>query len=414
MNMKTLWEMNMPLNLARLCAVVIAAVALQARASEGTEMKQLVEGNTAFALQLYGTLRSTEGNLVLSPYSISSALAMTYAGARGQTAQQMEQALHFDQSNTDVHALFGRLDTALKAERGNNELNIANSLWPQEKYPFREEFLNLLKQDYGVTVTPLDYQRQAEQARVTINRWVDDKTRHKIAEIIGPGVLDDLTRMVLVNAIYFKGTWATQFRESATQPDNFYPKPDTTMTVPFMHQRGYFSYGENDQLQLITLPYAGRQLEMIILLPRNRDGIGQLEKGLTAASLSAWTSGMRNQEVDVLLPKFKMSSGFGLGDTLRALGMKDAFDADRADFSGMDGRPHWLYISAVLHKAYIDMNEKGTEAAAATAVTVEAASAKAVEEPPREFRADHPFLFLIRDSTTGSILFMGRVAQPGD
>ena len=414
MNMKTLWGMPMPLNLARICVVVIAAVALQARSAEGTEMKTLVEGNTAFALQLYGKLRSTEGNLVLSPYSISSALAMTYAGARGETAQQMEQALHFEQSKTDLHALFGRLDKALKAAQGSNELNIANSLWPQKKYPFRQEFLNLLKKDYGATVTPLNYEREAEQARVTINQWVDDKTRHKIAEIIGPGVLDESTRMVLVNAIYFKGTWATPFPESATQPDKFYAKPDTTITVPFMHKRGQFRYGENDQLQLLALPYVGRQLEMVILLPRSRDGIGQLENGLTAASLSAWTSGMRNQQVDVALPKFKMSSGFNLAKALAALGVKDAFDSERADFSGMDGRSHWLYLSAVLHKAYIDVNEKGTEAAAATAVVTTFGAARPPVEPPREFRADHPFLFLIRDSTTGSILFMGRVSHPGN
>jgi serine protease inhibitor len=414
MNMKTLWEMTMPLNFARICVVVIAAVALQARASEGTEMKQLVEGNTAFALQLYGKLRPTEGNLVLSPYSISSALAMTYAGARGETARQMEQTLHFGQSKTDLHALFGRLETALKAAQGSNELNIANSLWPQEKYPFRQEFLSLLRKDYGATVTPLNYEREAEQARVTINQWVDDKTRHKIAEIIGPRVLNELTRMVLVNAIYFKGTWATPFPESATRPDKFYAKPDTTVTVPFMHKRGHFSYGENDQLQLIALPYVGRQLEMLILLPRSRDGIRQLENSLTVASLSAWTSGMRNQQVDVALPKFKMSSGFMLAQVLAALGVKDAFDPERADFSGMDGRSHWLYVSAVLHKAYIDVNEKGTEAAAATAVVMMARGAARPVEPPREFRADHPFLFLIRDSTTGSILFMGRVAKPGD
>ncbi len=412
--MKTLWEMNMPLNLARICAVVIAAVAVQARASEGTEMKTLVEGNNAFALQLYGTLRSTEGNLVLSPYSISSALAMTYAGARGETAQQMEQALHFEQSKTNLHALFGRLDKALKAAQGSNELNIANSLWPQKKYPFRQEFLSLLKKDYDATVTPLDYEKGAEQARVTINQWVDDKTRHKIAEIIGPRVLDESTRMVLVNAIYFKGTWTTPFPEFATQPDKFYAKPDTTITVPFMHKRGKFGYGENDQLQLLALPYVGRQLEMLVLLPRSRDGIEQLENGLTAASLSAWTSGMRNQQVDVALPKFKMSSGFNLAKALAALGVKDAFDSERADFSGMDGKSHWLYISAVLHKAYVDLNEKGTEAAAATAVVTTLGAARPPVERPREFRADHPFLFLIRDSTTGSILFMGRVSHPGN
>ena len=283
-------------------------------------MNPLVEANTAFALQLYGKLRSTEGNLALSPYSISSALAMTYAGARGDTARQMEQTLHFDPSKTGLHELFGRLDAALKAAQGSNELSIANSLWPQEKYPFREEFLNLLKRDYGATVTPLNYEREAEPARARINQWVDDKTRHKIAEIIGPGVLNALTRMVLVNAIYFKGTWATPFPESATQPDKFYAQPDTTITVPFMHQRGHFSYGENDQVQLLALPYVGQQLQMVILLPRSRDGIGPLESSLTPASLAAWTSGMRNQQVDVALPKFKMSSGFSLAQALESYG----------------------------------------------------------------------------------------------
>jgi len=414
MNMKTLWGPPTALDFARTCVVVITAVTLQPHSAEGTEMKTLVEGNTAFALQLYGTLRSTEGNLALSPYSISSALAMTYAGARGQTARQMEQTLHFDQNRIDLHPLYGRLDTALKAAQGSNELNIANSLWPQEKYPFRREFLSLLKKDYGATVTQLDYEKGAEQARATINQWVDDQTQHKITEIIGPGVLTDLTRMVLVNAIYFKGTWAAPFPEFETQPDKFYTKSDTSVTVPFMHKRGQFGYGENDQLQLIALPYAGRKLEMLVLLPRSRDGIGQLEKGLTTASLSAWTSGMRDQQVAVTLPKFKMSSGFNLAKTLAALGMKDAFDMDRADFSGMDGKSHWLYISAVLHKAYIDVNEKGTEAAAATAVVQTLGAAPRPAEPPREFRADHPFLFLIRDSTTGSILFMGRVSHPGN
>jgi serpin B len=411
MNMKALWGMPMSLNSARISVVVIAAIISQALASERTDMNPLVEANTAFALQLYGKLRSTEGNLALSPYSISSALAMTYAGARGDTARQMEQTLHFDPSTTGLHERFGRLDAALKAAQGSNELSIANSLWPQEKYPFREEFLNLLKRDYGATVTPLNYEREAEPARVTINQWVDDKTRHKIAEIIGPGVLNALTRMVLVNAIYFKGTWATPFPESATQPDKFYAQPDTAFTVPFMHERDHFRYGENDQLQVLALPYIGRQLEMVILLPRLRDGIGPLESSLTPASLAAWTSGMRNQQVNVALPRFKMSSGFSLAQALKAMGLNDAFDPSRADFSGMDGRAHWLYLSAVLHKAYVEVNEKGTEAAAATAVVVGARAVR-IQEPPREFRADHPFLFLIRDSTTGSILFMGRVAKP--
>src|ERR1039458_3265866 len=177
------------------------------------------------------------------------------------TARQMEQTLHFDPGNTSLHELFGRLAAALKAAQGSNELSIANAVWPQEKDPFLEEDLNVLNRDYGATVTPLDYEREAEPARAKINQWVDAKTRHKITEVIGPGVLNELTRMVLVNAIYFKGTWATPFRENATRPDKFYAQPDTTLTVPFMHKLDEFSYGENDELQVLALPYIGGHLQ---------------------------------------------------------------------------------------------------------------------------------------------------------
>jgi serine protease inhibitor len=404
--------MSMPLIIARTGVAVFVAVILQTRTASGEDVKSLVEGNTAFALQLYGKLQSQDGNLAFSPYSISSALAMTCAGARGETARQMEQVLHFDQSHADLSPLVGQLNKAVKAAKGHNELDIANSIWPQKKYPFQEDFLKLLKQDYGTTVTPLDYVHNAEQARVTINRWVDGQTRHKINEIIGPGVLDDLTRMVLVNAIYFKGKWATPFPKDATSSDRFYPRSDTHIRVPFMHVSDTFRYGENDQLQLISLPYKGDKLEMLILLPRDRDGIGQLENDLNTTNLSWWMSNMRVEQVDVALPKFKITSEFGLADTLRAMGIEDAFNPTHADFSGMDGRRHWLYISAVLHKAYVDVYEKGTEAAAATGVMMEAAGIPPA--PNKQFRADHPFIFMIRDSTTRSILFLGRVTRPGD
>ncbi len=398
-------------NLGWVCAGLMAITISPARPAETTETNPLVEGNPAFALQLYGKLRSTEGNLVLSPYSISSALAMTCAGARGDTARQMEQALHFDQTRTNADELFSRLNVALKLAKGSNELSMANSLWPQKKYRLRDEFLNRLKADYGATVTPLDYTQESEKARETINKWVDEKTRHKITGIIGPGVLDGLTRMVLVNAIYFKGTWAVPFPASSTQADKFFVRPNQAVTVPFMRQRGHFKYGETDRLQLLAIPYEGRQLEMILLLPRDRDGLEQLESSLTPASLAAWTAGMKEQEVNVAMPKFKMSGGLTLNETLQSMGIKDAFDPARADFSGMDGRPHWLCLSAVLHKAYIDVNEQGTEAAASTAVAVRA-TVVLREDLPREFRADHPFVFLLRDSTSGSILFMGRVSEP--
>jgi serpin B len=259
----------------------------------------------------------------------------------------------------------------------------------------------------------LNYERAAEAARVTINQWVEDKTRHKITDLIGPGVLNALTRMVLVNAIYFKGTWATPFPASATRPARFYARPNRTLTVPFMHQHGSFRYGENDQLQILALPYAGQQLEMLVLLPRSRDGIASLESSLTPVSLAAWTAGMRQHEVNVAVPRFKVSSGISLAETLKAMGLNDAFDPSRADFSGLDGRARWLYLSAVLHKAYVEVNEQGTEAAAATAVVVGVRSVMR-KDPPREFRADHPFVFLIRDVKTASILFAGRVTTPGE
>ena len=400
------------ISFTRICVLMITALAMVAILAEGAEISTLVDGNTAFALRLYGQVRLTEGNLVLSPYSLSSALAMTFGGARGETARQMEQTLHFEQSTTNLHPLFGRLNKALEVAQGSNELCIANSLWPQKEYPFRQEFLTLLRNDYGATVTSLNYEHQAEQARVTINEWVGDKTRHKIAKLIGPGVLDGSTRMVLVNAIYFKGTWATPFAETATQPDKFYSNLDTATDVPFMYTGGRFKYGETDQLQMLALPYAGQKLEMIILLPRSRDGIRQLENNLNPARLASWLAKAADQDVNVALPKFKMSTGFNLRQTLQAIGMIDAFGAD-ADFSGMDGKLRWLYLSAVLHKAYIDVNEKGTEAAAATADVMEAGGPSPATELSREFRADHPFMFLIRDTTTGSILFMGRVYQPG-
>jgi len=310
----------------------MATVTTMTRATQPPELPPLVEGNTAFALQLYGKLWAADGNLVLSPYSISSALAMACAGARGETARQMEQVLHFAQCKAHLHELFSRLDAVLKAAQtdGGIELNIANSLWPQKKYEFRDEFLNLLKTHYRASFTPLDY---------------------------------------------------------AEEPV------------------------ESDELQMLVIPYRENQLQMIILLPRRRDGIAQLESRLAPASLAAWKSKTRREEVNVAIPKFKMAGGFRLSKTLQALGLKDAFDT-RADFSGMDGRPHWLYFSAVLHRAFIEVNEKGTEAAAATGIEVDTLSLSTRQ--PRAFRADHPFVFLIPESTTDTILFMAALDLPAD
>ena len=371
----------------------------------------VVKGNTDFALDLYRELRDTEGNLFFSPYSISTALAMTYAGARENTAKQMADVLHFPSGQNKVHPAFGQLETLLNEiqTQGDIRLNVANSLWPQEGYPFLEEYLALVKKHYGVVITPLDYQRAAEKARKIINQWVEEKTKDKIKNLIQPGVLDAVTRLVLVNAIYFKGNWAIQFDEKWTKDDTFYLLSGRTVQTPLMTQKEEFPYGDGEFLQVLELPYVGESLSMIVLLPNEKDGLPQLEKQLTAANLERWTSGLRKQKVKVFLPKFKMTSQFSLSKTLVGMGMGDAFNPNKANFSGMDGRLNWLYIGAVLHKAFIDVNEEGTEAAAATAVVMKIRMAA----PPPTFKADHPFIFFIRENTTGSILFLGRVMDPG-
>jgi len=371
----------------------------------------VVEGNTVFALDLYRELKDNKGNLFFSPYSISTALAMTYAGARENTAKQMADVLHFPSGQKAIHPAFGQLENLLNEvqAKGDIQLNVANSLWPQEGYPLLEEYLALVKKYYGVVITPVDYRGAAEKAREIINQWVEEKTKDKIKNLIQPGVLDALTRLVLVNAIYFKGNWASQFDEKQTKEDTFYLLSGKTVQTPLMTREKEFAYRDEAFLQVLELPYVGENLSMIVLLPKEKDGLPGLEKQLTAANLRMWTSGLRKQKVKVFLPRFKMTSEFSLSKTLAAMGMRDAFNPNKANFSGMDGRLNWMYIGAVLHKAFVEVNEEGTEAAAATAVVVRIAMA--LEQPT--FRADHPFIFLIRENSTGSILFLGRIMDPG-
>ena len=372
----------------------------------------VAKGNTAFALDLYRELKDAGDNLFFSPYSISAALAMTYAGARGNTATQMAEVLHFNLKQEKLHAAFAGLDALLNAvqEEGDIQLSTANALWPQKNYPFREEYLAFVKKHYGVTITPLDYQRETEAARITINRWVKKKTKDKIRNLIQPGVLNALTRLVLTNAIYFKGNWASRFDKKQTKEDTFFLLSGKTVRVPLMTQKNKFAYAENRSLQVLELPYIGDNLSMIVLLPRKTDGLPEIESQLSIESLERWTAVLKKQKVEVFFPRFKMTSQFRMDKTLVSMGMSDAFSASTADFSGMDGHPHWLFIGAVIHKAFVDVNEEGTEAAAATAVVMRIKMAAPTPAPT--FRADHPFIFLIRENDTGSILFIGRVLDP--
>jgi serpin B len=369
----------------------------------------LAAGNTAFAIDLYHQLRGAEGNLFFSPYSISTALAMTYAGARGNTEAEMARVLHFDLNHLTqeaLHSAFAALETHLAQIQatGDIALHVANALWPQVGYAFLAAFLDLCQRCYGVTITPVDYAGDSEAARQQINAWVEEKTRDKIKELLKPDHVTPLTTLILVNAIYFKGNWASQFDPEDTDDAPFYRLAGDAVKAPMMRQKARFGYRETDDLQVLELPYVGGDLSMLVLLPCERDGLPALEAALTVDNLALWTQGLRPTEVLVLLPRFKLSGQFDLGETLQAMGMVDAFYA--ADFSGMTGRRN-LFISAVVHKSFVDVNEEGTEAAAATAVVMSRGFS-----PSPLFVADHPFLFLIRENTTGSILFLGRVVDP--
>jgi serine protease inhibitor len=383
---------------------------MPAEAKNCQDTKIVVEGNKAFAFGLYEKLKEVEGNLFFSPYSISTALAMTYAGARGNTEKQMGTALHFTLDQKRFHPEFACLEAQLKAiqEKGDIELNIANALWAQEDYVFLREFLDLIQSNYGAVLNHVDFKRACEAARKKINAWVEQKTKDKIKDLIKPDVLNALTRLVLTNAIYFKGRWESQFKKSCTKESPFWLSIDKSVEIPMMTQKRQFRYMESDSLQILELPYVGEELAMIVLLPRKIDGLAPLEADLSVENLNMWIGHLRKREVSVFLPKFKMTSQFRLSETLASMGMPDAFKGN-ADFSGIDGTKD-LFISAVIHKAFVDVTEEGTEAAAATAAIISLTSAPSA--PPPTFRADHPFVFLIRDNRSGSILFVGRVINP--
>ncbi len=374
----------------------------------GEDSKALVQGNAEFALDLYAKLRTQEGNLALSPYSVSTALAMTYAGARGNTARQMADVLHFSLAPERLHPAFGAMVTADQASQGKRgyALHIANALWGQRGYGFLDAFLALEKEHYGAGLREVDFVGATEQARQTINAWTSDQTQHIIKELLRKDDLDAADVLVLTNAIYFKGSWASQFDKARTRDAPFHVGPDRQVTVPMMNQSRRLAFARMDKLSLLELPYEGDRLSMVLLLPTKIDGLAAVEKALNRKSLDKWLKRLREgPTLRVTLPRFKLGARFNLAETLEAMGMPDAFSGSNADFSGMTGKRD-LCIGRVIHEARVDVNEEGTEAAAATAVTMKRTSM------PLAFRADHPFLFLIRDKHSGSIVFMGRVADP--
>jgi serpin B len=375
--------------------------------------RAIAEAGNHFAFDLYGRLRTEPGNLFFSPASISAALAMTYAGADGRTAEEMADVLHFTLPGEPLHAAYASfLGGVSSGSDTTYELRIANRLWGQEGFRFLPPFLDVTREHYGAELAQVDFAGATEQARQQINAWVADQTNQKIQDLLPSGVLDNLTRLVLTNAIYFKGKWADPFREGATQDAPFFVSADRTIDVPLMAQQETYSYLASDELQILELPYEGRALSMLVLLPRRVDGLADLEERLSAENFAEWSSALARREVRVFLPRFKLTSQFKLSDTLAAMGMPSAFDAKEADFSRMSSERDDIYISAVVHEAFVDVNEEGTEAAAATGAVASVTSAPARE--PEVFRADRPFAFLIRDNATGSVLFLGRVTNPSE
>lgn len=370
----------------------------------------ITESNNNFCIDLYKVLIEEEkGNLFISPYSISSALAMTYAGAEGNTKKQMAQVLHFTLSEEDLHSSFSILNSILNTSKSNFQLSIANSLWGQTGYPFKEEFLKTINQYYSGGFNLVDFVNEInrEKTREEINRWVEDKTNKKIKELIHKGDLTSLTRLVLVNAIYFKGTWKYSFDKSKTQDMPFYINKEKQNNIPMMYQLNEFNYYEDEEIQALELAYSGDELSMLVILPKEYN-ILPLEKNLTSEKLNNIIENLNKEKVEVYLPKFKIEKRYILNDSLIKLGMKDAFDDNLADFSKITGNKD-LYISKVIHQSFIEVNEEGTEAAAATAVIM---SGKSLSLSQKVFKANHPFIFFILYKPTNTILFMGKLIEP--
>ncbi|XP_030624111.1 leukocyte elastase inhibitor [Chanos chanos] len=382
-------------------------------------MASLTAANTSFSLNLFNkiTENNKTGNVFYSPLSISSALAMVYLGAEGNTAAQMSESLHLNKAEEDIHVGFSKLLSELNKEGAPYTLSLANRLYGEHSYKFIEKFLNDTKTHYQAELEAVDFKSNAEAARENINAWVQKQTQDKIKDLLPEGVVDELTRLVLVNAIYFKGSWDRKFKQSSTEEVPFKLSKNKTKPVKMMRQKAQFplAYIPSLNMQILELPYEGKDLSMLIMLPNeltdNTTGLEKLEQELTYENFVEWTRPdmMDTLVVQVGLPRFKLEEMYDMKDLLISMGMVDAFDQRKCNFSGMSPNDD-LVLSKVVHKSFVEVNEEGTEAAAATAVAI-MTRGRALLRPER-FIADHPFLFFIRHNPTQSILFCGRYSSP--
>ncbi len=381
----------------------------------GEELAELVAGNTAFAFDFYQAVRGEEGNLFYSPYSISAALAMLYAGSAGTTEQQIGDTFHFTLDQDTLHPAFNALDLALEsrgegAEGQDGEgfrLNIANALWGEQEYTFLDTFLDVLAENYGAGMRLLDFKNKPEASRLTINDWVSHMTEGRIQDLIPQGLITTLTRLVLTNAIYFNAAWKAPFPEETTRDAPFYLLDGSEIQVETMSQQASFPVAERPDCLAVELPYDGGELSMVIMVPPEGT-FEKFEASLDSGKVQEIVDSLSLEHVQLQMPKFTFRSDFKIAQTLADMGMPIAFDPPPvpcADLSGIDGTRE-LYVTDVLHKAYVSVNEAGTEAAAATAVVV------GVTSIPPLCAVNRPFIFFIRDIETGAVLFVGRVVQP--
>lgn len=380
-----------------------------------SDVKNITDANNQFAFDYYNKLISKEeGNIFFSPFSISSAFVMTYEGAKDQTANEIRSVFYFPDNMEYIRNEYSSFFNEINKGSKKYKLRSANALWAQQDYKFSKDYFNNIEKYYNGRAENLDFKKNPEGSASTINKWVENQTNNKIKDLISPDSINEMTRLILTNAVYFKGDWVKQFNKDNTKDEDFRTGKNINVKVKMMSltdEDAEFNYGENSSLQILEMPYAGDELSMLILLPKD-DDLAKFETTLSTKNLSDWKEGLEIQRVKVYIPKFKFDTMYSMSDDLKEMGMPIAF-SDSADFSGMtaSGRKE-LKIDQAIHKAFIEVYEEGTEAAAATGIMMVATSFQPEKPEIPIFKADHPFVFLIQHSNTGNILFMGRVVDP--
>ncbi|MEO0240768.1 MAG: serpin family protein [candidate division WOR-3 bacterium] len=369
-------------------------------------IRKICESNNKFAFELYFKLKDKEENIFFSPLSINSAFLIVYEGSRGNTKKEIEDVFGFPEEKIR-RPNFARVFNEINREDKKYTLYTANALWVQKDFRILKEYKEIIKKYYISEIENLDFAGETEKSRQIINSWVSEKTRGKIKDLIPQGGLNALTRAVITNAIYFKGNWLKKFDEKNTKEEDFFVSEEKRIKVPMMKmEKEIFNYFEDDKLQVIEIPYDGEEVSMFIFLPKSLD-INSINEYLNYEKFKEIKENIRREEVDIYIPKFKMETKYLLNNVLYEMGIKDAFSEIDADFSGISGKKE-LFISNVYHKAYIEVNEEGTEAAAATGIVVEITAVRF----RKIFKADHPFVFLIYDKKLENILFLGRIVNP--